>query len=363
MAKIKVGDRVRFLNMTGGGIVKKVLQNSNMLYVEDESGFEIPVRMNEVVQVEEGATIVPKSSLDRTPPVAPTPEPEQPAHSLLEETLRKRSSDPQGEEINAFLCYLVEEGGKLAQAAYEVYLVNESNYDLLILYTSGRGAAQETRYAGIVPFDSIELLESFMPEELMERGRTTIEIIPFKEEGIPYRPKRAMTIELRIDAGKFFKQNAFVAIPFFDDLAICYPLILQDQPRNYSKVNSEELREEMLSQKREPAPPTAPKMMPPKRGKDEPEVIDLHAEELLDSTIGLAPKDILEYQLKKVREVMDRYQRPRFKGKAVIFIHGKGEGVLRSEVLKIIHREYPKCETQDASFQEYGFGASKVIIH
>lgn len=362
MANIKVGDRVRFLNMTGGGIVRQVLRHSNMLYVEDESGFEIPVMMNEVVQVEEGATIVPKSSLDRTKP-EPAPEPEKPAHSLLQETLRKRGSDPAGEEINAFLCYLVEEGGKLAQAAYEVYLVNESNYDLMVLYTSGKGAAQETRYAGVVPFDSIELLETFMPEVLMDRGRTTIELIPFKEEGVPFRPKRAMTIELRVDAAKFFKQNAFVSIPFFDDPAICYPLVLQDQPRNYNKVNSEALREEMLTQKREAAPQTPRKATPSKRGKDEPEVIDLHAEELLDSTIGLTPKDILEYQLRKVREVMDRYQRPRYKGKTVIFIHGKGEGVLRSEVLKVIHREYPKCETQDASFQEYGFGASKVIIH
>ena len=45
-----------------------------------------------------------------------------------------------------------------------------------------------------------------------------------------------------------------------------------------------------------------------------------------------------------------------------VFIHGKGEGVLRKALLDELKRKYPRCEAQDASFREYGFGALLVII-
>ena len=46
-----------------------------------------------------------------------------------------------------------------------------------------------------------------------------------------------------------------------------------------------------------------------------------------------------------------------------MFIHGKGEGVLRKAVLDLLKKEWPKAELQDASFREYGFGATLVTIH
>ena len=47
----------------------------------------------------------------------------------------------------------------------------------------------------------------------------------------------------------------------------------------------------------------------------------------------------------------------------VVFIHGKGEGVLRKAVLDELKRKYKNCEAQDASFREYGFGATLVTVH
>ncbi|MDY3063914.1 MAG: DUF2027 domain-containing protein, partial [Bacteroidaceae bacterium] len=42
---------------------------------------------------------------------------------------------------------------------------------------------------------------------------------------------------------------------------------------------------------------------------------------------------------------------------------GKGEGVLRSNIMRELKNKYPRCNWQDASFKEYGFGATLVIIH
>ncbi|MTT60629.1 Smr/MutS family protein, partial [Parabacteroides merdae] len=46
----------------------------------------------------------------------------------------------------------------------------------------------------------------------------------------------------------------------------------------------------------------------------------------------------------------------------IVFIHGKGDGVLRKAVIDELKRKYSNCRYQDASFQEYGFGATMVTI-
>jgi len=48
----KIGDKVRFLNSVGGGIVVRFM-NKNIVAVQDEDGFEIPVSINEIVVINE----------------------------------------------------------------------------------------------------------------------------------------------------------------------------------------------------------------------------------------------------------------------------------------------------------------------
>ena len=51
------------------------------------------------------------------------------------------------------------------------------------------------------------------------------------------------------------------------------------------------------------------------------------------------------------------------KEQKIVFIHGKGDGVLRKAILQELKYKYKNYESQDASFREYGFGATMVIIH
>ena len=51
------------------------------------------------------------------------------------------------------------------------------------------------------------------------------------------------------------------------------------------------------------------------------------------------------------------------KGMKIIFIHGKGDGVLRNAVVHELRYRYKSYTYQDASFQEYGYGATQVTIH
>ena len=47
---MKIGDKVRFLSEVGGGKVAG-FQGKNIVLVEDEDGFQMPMMINEVVVV------------------------------------------------------------------------------------------------------------------------------------------------------------------------------------------------------------------------------------------------------------------------------------------------------------------------
>lgn len=88
--------------------------------------------------------------------------------------------------------------------------------------------------------------------------------------------------------------------------------------------------------------------------------IDLHIENLLDNWQKMSNYDILQYQMRYFRKRLDKLMEQRCP--KIIVIHGKGEGVLRSEIrlelLKHSHIEY-----LDGSYLEYGVGATELRIH
>ena len=82
--------------------------------------------------------------------------------------------------------------------------------------------------------------------------------------------------------------------------------------------------------------------------------------QLFSGKDSLSNTDMLNVQLDKFREVMEANKKKL--GQKIVFIHGKGEGVLRRALLDELKRKWPHCAVQDASFQEYGFGATQVTI-
>ena len=63
--------------------------------------------------------------------------------------------------------------------------------------------------------------------------------------------------------------------------------------------------------------------------------MDLHVDELLDTTAGLGNADILQVQMKEFNRVMN--DNLKNKGVKIVFIHGKGEGVLRNAIQSHLH--------------------------
>lgn len=93
--------------------------------------------------------------------------------------------------------------------------------------------------------------------------------------------------------------------------------------------------------------------------KNEIEVVDLHAEEILSSTEDLSSGEIITAQLARFTFTLDTLLSSKKHGK-IVFIHGVGKGKLKFEMLKILKNDYKKLDYQDASFKEYGYGAIVV---
>ena len=170
-----------------------------------------------------------------------------------------------------------------------------------------------------------------------------------------------MAVERPLDTTKFFKLHCFRENVYFDTPVIAVELVKNDIPQRPMVIDSSRMEDAMRSKRREDMrPDRRPVRRHAAAVADGPLVVDLHASELLDNTRGLSAADILNYQIDTFRKVMD--ENLRHAGKKIVFIHGKGEGVLRQALMKELAHRYRRCDVQDASFREYGYGATQVTV-
>ena len=95
--------------------------------------------------------------------------------------------------------------------------------------------------------------------------------------------------------------------------------------------------------------------------KPEMEEVDLHIEQLMDNYKSLSNSEIVDIQISRFRTALESALI--HKTRKIVFIHGVGNGKLKLEIRKILDTEYKSSvRYQDASFKEYGFGATMVIL-
>jgi dsDNA-specific endonuclease/ATPase MutS2 len=88
--------------------------------------------------------------------------------------------------------------------------------------------------------------------------------------------------------------------------------------------------------------------------------VDLHIHEIVEDTSGLSDGEILDIQLRRFQMALETALIG--KVKKVVFIHGVGQGKLKYEITRILHDKYPDLKYQDASFKEYGYGATMILL-
>lgn len=100
-----------------------------------------------------------------------------------------------------------------------------------------------------------------------------------------------------------------------------------------------------------------------KERKDKHEVsapeFDLHIEKLVPNKRGMSNYDILTLQSETAKRHIEFAIRNRIP--KIVFIHGVGEGILKSELDFMLGR-YDNIVFQDANYQKYGLGATEVYF-
>ena len=350
---MKIGDKVRFLSEVGGGIVTG-FQGKDFVLVEDADGFDIPMPIRECVVIETDDYNMKRKPGSSTPKTEGPVKPVKPEMPVIQRQPEVRG----GDTLNVFLAYVPEDAKAMMTTPFEAYLVNDNNYCMYYTYSSAEGKSWTARSHGLIEPNTKLLLEEFEKSELNDRERVAVQLVAFKDNR-SFAMKPAANVEIRIDTVKFYKLHTFQPTDFFDTPALVYDVVRNDAPARQVYVSAEDLQDALM-QKKATDGPSRPRTIVKRGGKNEIIEIDLHIGELLDDTRGMSNSEILNYQLDKFREVMEQYRNKR--EQRIVFIHGKGDGVLRKALLDELKRKYPTCKTQDASFQEYGFGATMVTV-
>ena len=360
-ANMKIGDKVRFLNETGGGRVAG-FQGKNVVLVEDEDGFQVPMLQSEVVVIGDEnydtrhvVEVKQQQQAKAKGAKEPVRGEEEPADRPV--TFRAKPEERRGgDQLSAYLAFVPIDVKELMQTRFETFFVNDSNYYMRFTLLSAEGNSWRLRTTAEVEPNTKLFLEEFGREDLNGMERLCVQLVAYKREK-PFLLKPAVDVQLRVDPVKFYKLHTFQDSPFFEQPALVYTIIEDDQVARPLVIDARQLKQNLYQKGDEPK---ARPLVQPARKPGDPVVVDLHASELLETTAGMSATDILNYQLDVVRKTLKQYEKQR--GTKVIFIHGKGEGVLRKALVNELQYRYKSYTYQDASFQEYGYGATQVII-
>lgn len=379
---MKIGDKVRFLSEVGGGRVSG-FQGKDIVLVEDEDGFEIPTSVRDVVVVEQddyamGKMISAKMEAQQKAEEHAATELHQESRSIKsilnghdeqtdmhvdeydaadrEITFRAPVQEREGgNKLSAYLAFVPVDIKEITHTRFETYVVNDSNYYIHYSYLVAEGNAWTLKSVGEVEPNTKLFIEEFGREVLNDMGRIGVQLTAYKKDK-PFLLKPAIDVQFRIDPVKFYKLHVFEENEFFEQPSLLFTIVDNDEVARPLVVDSKRLKEQMYKDEKIIAHEGKKK-----RQKDDGTlVIDLHADELLETTAGMNAADILHYQLDVFKKTMDENKKK--KGQKIVFIHGKGEGVLRHALVHELNYRYKSCTYQDASFQEYGYGATQVTI-
>lgn len=208
-------------------------QGKNIVLVEDEDGFQVPMLKTEVVVVgdEDYGTShlveVKASSMKAAQKMNDEEEEEtDPADKPI--TFRPKPEERRGgDRLSVYLAFVPMDVKELTQTRFESYLVNDSNYYLRYTYMTGENNAWTLRAEGELEPNTKEFIEEFGREDLNALEHTIVQMVAYKRDK-PFLQKPPVNAQLNVDTMKFYKLHAFRENDFFEQPALIYTLIEND---------------------------------------------------------------------------------------------------------------------------------------
>jgi len=351
--QVAIGCKVRFLNDVGGGEVSRFLDKRTAI-VKTFDGFEIPTLISELVVVEPASDL----QLQNTPyqeigQDVSDHKVKSKTTDLKRTETAKETVDGEGDDISFIVALVPSNPSALQQSNFDLFLVNDSTYRIFYVFSFLTNQMLSPLSSGILQPDTKILVKQLSPEDVGKLQVVNLQAIYFKN--ITFKPFQPEYYEIELNPIKLYKRGNFVPNDFFDTDAYIVTIASSKRELMIRHLTDKAISD-AIRQKDKPNPVIENKKVEP-----EIEEVDLHIHQLVDNWNGLTPGEILKIQLARFETALEGGLKSTLT-KRMIFIHGVGNGKLKFEITKLLSSKYPKLRYQDASFKEYGFGATMVFL-
>ncbi len=209
---MKLGDKVRFVSEVGGGTVTG-FQGKNVVLVEDEDGFEIPMMCHEVVVIDEEKErkALPKEDKEENKGESQAPELEPCDRPI---TFRAKPIERAGGNLLSAMLAIVP--SVQHHSLYNLYIINDCNYQLFVQLLREQGMGWLMAYQGTLPPNSkIKVCELHI-DEVNEWEHLCVQLLAGKVDR-PFALKMPQTRTIRLQPMKFHRPATFMHTPFFSE--------------------------------------------------------------------------------------------------------------------------------------------------
>ncbi len=337
--KFKLGDKVKFLNEKGEGIVNQIINSSSVEVTIDD--FEIPCLISELILIR-----------DETSQEIPSKQEEQPViQTIFKPIINSENKTKEG----IYIALSPEKINDIENSNINVWFINHTAYQTLFTFSLLKNQQSTTLEAGSTKAYESILIETINKKQIESLSNFKIDVLFFDEKEHPYQYPVSEIKKLKIV--KLYKENAFEENDFISEDA--YIIILShlmdfEKEKNLSFPTMD--LSKLLFQKKTIA--EIPKKSKPHNSGNEME-IDIHIEELLEDYNHLSNSEIIKVQLKYFQNALDTAIAEHYR--KLIVIHGVGKLRLKQEVRNLLSA-YDNVQVYDASYAKYGFGATEIII-
>jgi hypothetical protein len=350
---VTVGCKVRFLNDVGGGEVIRIIDKRTAL-VKTYDGFEMPALISELVVVEPAADqLLQSKPAQEKETSAPTQKKKAKLNESRDIEKGVESTDSLGDEISFDIAFVPSNPNALQQSNFDLFLVNDSSYRVFYVLSKVVDESLSPISSGTLQPNTKILVKRLAPDEVSQLISLNLQAIYYKN--IPFKPFQPEYYDIEIDPIKLYKKGNFLPNDFFDSNAYIISIASTKRELLIRHLTDKAISE-AIKQKEKPTPAKEAR-----KPDSEIEEVDLHIHELIDDWKDLTPGEILKIQLARFETALEGGLKSSTT-KRIVFIHGVGNGKLKYEITKLLSSKYPKLRYQDASFKEYGFGATMVFL-
>jgi hypothetical protein len=350
MSTLKIGDKVKFLNTSGGGIVARVI-DSRMVNILTEDGFEIPTMISELIKIDPSNTAARffeshyNVALPENPPEADEPEDDRSSGLPVHLAADRKSED-------LYLAFVPHDQKWLITGQLDVFLINNSSYDILynIFSKTALGHYTGVDYGSIFP-DSKLLIATINREQVTHWTDGALQFLFHKEQCRSLLPP--FNSEFRIEGKKFYKEGNYRENSIIQARGIVVKVLsLTEYFLSLAEISPAPA--DQVHQAPDSSSVISRYQVAPREA-----VVDLHIHELVDDPSNLEKSEILEFQKNYFLKCLDSAITGHFL--KVVFIHGVGNGILRTNLIELLKKQ-EGIEFFDAPMAKYGVGALDVRI-